>query len=183
MSATQKVFTSSTLEGMTIKDLVKHALEEFDVAIDPGTMKKQKICGYILALQDLREGGVSVDAGDKVDGTAPEPIAEEDIDAEITEVVRQAQETRVKIIFHSTPEPGGNLEIKMGLNGRAYKAKRDVEVLLPESVFKACIQDAVQTLYEPKTDPVTRITTVSEPRDVQRFSYTILGTIPGSKAA
>lgn len=182
----QKVYTSSTLEGMTIVELVAHALTEFEVVIDPKTMVKQKIVGYLLALQDLREVGMDVKKDSAPLPETDEPVATvpgEDLAAEASELMRQAQETRVRVIFHSTSEPGGNLPIKMGLNGRAYVVKRDSEVELPESVFNACIRDAVQTIYEPKIDPNTRITTVSEPREVARFSYTILGNIPGRKAA
>lgn len=181
-----KNYTSSTLESMTINDLVAHALAEFEVVIDPKTMVKQKIVGYLLALQDVREVGMDSKAGPalppETDNTEV-TLLPGDSAAEADEVMRQSKETRVRIIFHSTPEPGGNMQIKMGLNGRAYVVKRDTEVSLPESVFNACIRDAVQTLYEPVKDPETGITTVSQPREVARFSYTILGIIPGRKAA
>ena len=168
-------YTQSTLESKTIKELVAHALTEFDVKIDPGAMTKQKIIGYVLALQDLRASGVKVvpETGDGGDSDTVVTAAE--IDEEAGEIIRQVKERRVRVIFNSSPEPGGNMPIKMSLNGRAYQVKRDVEVRLPESVFNACIRDAVQTIYEPIKDPVTGVTTVSQARDVGRFSYTILG--------
>lgn len=174
-----KTYTQSTLDGMTIDELVEHVRDEFDIEVEKDDLKKSKLVGYILGLQDLREMGL--------DTTAKSAAKEEETDADLKEdqeeVVRQAQETRVRLIFHSTPEPGGNLPIKMALNGRAYVVKRDAEVELPESVFDACIRNAIQTIYEPVIDPVTRTATHSEARDVARFAYTVLGRTEGRKAA
>ncbi len=183
-------YTVSSLEAMTVKELVKHVLDEFNVEIDPDAMSKQKIVGYILALQDLRESGVAVetvvdtDAGDDVVKT-PEALAAEQAakEIEVSEVIRQSEERRVRVTFNSSNEPGGNMPIKMGLNGRAYVVHRDVEVQIPESVFNACIRDAIQTIYEPEVDPVTRITTISKERQASRFSYTVHGYTDGRQAA
>lgn len=182
----QKVYTASSLESMTIEQLIAHAASEFEVTIEPDSMGKQKIVGYLLALQDLREAGVRVSGADAPSPEVEDTAADNDkgaADAEASEIIRQSRENRVSVIFHSTPEPGGNMPIKMSLNGIAYVAKRDYEVELPESVFNACIRDARQTLFEPKVDPVTRITTVSEPREAARFSYTVTGKTPGRRTA
>ena len=191
MSEAPVNYTPSTFESKTVAELIAHALKEFNVAIEPDSMNKQKLVGYLLALQDLRSDGIELDKG-AADGAPHNPeidpkldakIAAEVQNAEVSETMRQSRERRVRVVFHSANEPGGNLPIKMSLNGIAYVAWRDKEVALPESVFNACIVNAVQTIYEPITDPVTRITTVSQARDVGRFAYNVLGYKDGSKAA
>ncbi len=75
---------------------------------------------------------------------------------------------RVRVIFHSQEGAGGNDDVFVSVNGKAYLIKREHEVSLPREVLHA-VENARQTMFEP--GPEGKVM----PRQVSRFAYTLLG--------
>lgn len=75
---------------------------------------------------------------------------------------------RVRVIFHSQEGPGGNDDVFVSVNGKAYLIKREHEVDLPREVLHA-VENARQTVFEPGSEG--RVL----PRRVSRFAYSVLG--------
>lgn len=157
-----KDYTGSTLERMSVDELVDHAKNEFDVIVDPETMKKSQIVGYILALQDSREYLKNEDAA--ISAGLPLP------DAPGLEV---GDARRVRVMFHNQEGEDGKEDVVLGLNGRVFQVKREVEVTIPEDVFNACIVNATYTKYSQSKGPDGEIITTAYPE--RRFSYSMLG--------
>jgi len=137
--------------------LMNEARDSFGVKFDPKMTKGE----MIHKLRELR------DAEDYQMREANGEI--EDAEDAIPKGVR-----KVRIKIHKSDGQDGNNDVKVGLNGRAYVIKRNVEVDIPEPVFESCIKGAVFTVYEPVNNPVTGQIEVSE-RDVDRFAYTMYG--------
>ncbi len=75
---------------------------------------------------------------------------------------------RMRVIFHSQEGPGGNDDVFVSVNGKAYLIKREHEVSLPREVLHA-VENARQTVFEP--GPEGKVL----PRQVSRFAYSVLG--------
>lgn len=80
-------------------------------------------------------------------------------------------EKRVSVVFHSQEGPGGDDDIFVAVNGRAYLIKREREVSLPAEVL-GVLKNARQTLFEQHGGRVI-------PRDVQRYGYSVAGSHAG----
>ena len=78
-----------------------------------------------------------------------------------------ASAQRVKVVFHSQEGPGGDDDIFVAVNGKAYLIKREHEVELPAEVLEV-IKNARQTVFEHSARGVAE-------RDVQRFGYSERG--------
>ncbi len=66
---------------------------------------------------------------------------------------------KMKVVFHKTAEEAAAPFVFLALNGKAYQAPFETEVVLPESVIKACCDHAKRTEYinTGKTDDNGRI--------------------------
>lgn len=138
--------------------LMNEARTAYGVKFDP-KMTKPEMVQKLQELQEAEAYQMAEENGDVVDDT------EDSIPSGVRKV-------RIKI--HKSDGPDGNNDVKVGLNGRAYVIKRNVEVDIPEPVFNACIKGAVFTVYEPVSNPVTGQIDIQE-RDVDRFAYTMYG--------
>jgi len=79
-----------------------------------------------------------------------------------------SKSNRVRVVFHSQEGAGGNDDVFVSVNGKAYLIKREHEVSLPREVMHA-LENARQTVFESGAEG--RVL----PRQVGRFSYTLLG--------
>ncbi len=75
---------------------------------------------------------------------------------------------KVRLMLNEQEGEMGKAAVDIGYNGYPYQIPRNVEVTLPEEVFKTCIQGAKYEINEQTKDGLkTRI--------VNRFSYSLLG--------
>ena len=70
---------------------------------------------------------------------------------------------RIRVVFHSQEGPGGDDDIFVAVNGRAYLIKREHEVNLPAEALEV-LKNARQTVFEQSERGVVE-------RDIQRFGY------------
>lgn len=76
---------------------------------------------------------------------------------------------KIEIKVLRSPEPGGDRDVPVAVNGQQFLLKRDVFTPVPYRVFEA-LQNASQTLYDPVTDEQTgRIEPVA--REVPSYAF------------
>lgn len=72
---------------------------------------------------------------------------------------------RLRVVFHNQEGDGGEEQIFISLNGRAYLVGREQEVALPTEVLDVIRTAEVEEYVDGRETPVKR----------KRFSYTVLG--------
>lgn len=105
-------------------------------------------------------------------------LGEDDPALEVTLKSHQASLSgrKVRVMINEGEGEIGKSPVEIGYNGFAYQIPRNLEVVLPEEVFDACIKGARYDIHESTKDGVkTRI--------VNRFSYSMLGTIAAPQQA
>lgn len=75
---------------------------------------------------------------------------------------------KIEILIAETPEPGGDRDVEVAVNGVAFIIKRNQWVAVPYRVFEV-LKNAVQTVWTPKNDSEGRLT--PEKRDVYSYPF------------
>ena len=143
------MFSNSELEGLGRDELAQLAEDH----------------GHTVKARATKADLVSMLTGDE---SAPEQI-EPRSDAEKAAAGRNKD--RVKIVIHS--DANDSSQVKVGVNGRMYLIKRDVEVEVPREVVSV-LEDAVETHLEPTGQREDGCIEYLE-RSHRRFAFDIRG--------
>lgn len=87
------------------------------------------------------------------------------------------EDKQMRVIFHRSPAEGAGSYVFLALNGRAYQAPYEKEVVLPESVVRACCDNALNVQFRNtgKVDENQRVRYEEEVIHTQ--PYTFLGYV------
>lgn len=158
-------YAKSTLSNKKLEQLIEIARTDFDIIVEPDDMTQKELVGYLMALQDsanfVRAENEALASGEG-----------------FVSSTRAWEADRVRVKFNQSADEGGDLPIKVALNGRAFLIRRNAEVSVPRAILRV-LDDCVTTRYLQRTERGELITTEL---DVPRFTYTVIHN-PGTRAA
>lgn len=156
------MFSKSELEGLGRDELVQ-------LAEDHGhTVKARATKGDLI---DMLTGQDSLEEKPESDQSEDHQSEDQESESDAEKVSSARKKERVKIIVHSDANDASN--VKVGVNGRMYLIKRDVEVEVPREVVNV-LERAVKTRLEPVRQREDGSMEYRE-RHSRRFAFDIRG--------